>query len=66
MADTFGGFLLQLIGALFLLVMLGSLLESHTEKQDIIRRAIVNKIGNYYVINKESVFKFNIEMVAEK
>jgi len=66
MADTFGGFLLQLIGALFLLVMLGSLLESHTEKQDIIRRAMANKLGNYYIINKAPVFKFNIEMVAEK
>ena len=58
-------FILICIGALFLIAVFGAGIDAMDKKDDLINRAIQNKIGQYHVINNKQVFKFNVELVGE-
>lgn len=58
-------FILICIGVLFLIAVFATGIDAMGKKDDLINRAIQNKIGQYHVINNKLVFKFNVEMVGE-
>ena len=58
-------FLLICIGAIFLIVVFANGIDAMGKRDDLINRAIQNKLGQYYIINNKQVFKFNVEMVGE-
>jgi hypothetical protein len=53
------------IGVLFLIAVFAAGIDAMDKKDDLINRAIQNKIGQYHIINNKQVFKFNVEMVGE-
>jgi len=63
--EDFICFILMCIGVLFLIAVFDAGIDAVDKKDDLINRAIQNKLGQYYIINNKQVFKFNVEMVGE-
>ena len=63
--EDFIYFLLICIGAIFLIVVFANGIDAMGKRDDLINRAIQNKLGQYYIINNQQVFKFNVEMVGD-
>lgn len=63
--EHFVRFLLVCICAIFLIFVFAAGLDAMDKRDDLINRAIQNKLGQYYIINNKQVFKFNVEMVGE-